>query len=323
LQSARDWGALGVTLSAASLKAVYRDAFSGNRIPGVPDRTAYLDVRWRPGPGFDLGFEARHSARIFVNDANSDSAPAYSVASARAGYELRMGSATLRTFLRVDNLFARRYAGSVIVNEGNARFFEPAPGRTWLAGVSLRLSALGLSPALDVGIGHRAYSRHDEEFHASRACLRPPGRVGAAPAGQRGRGGERPWAGARRASRARTDWRTAVISQKLRGGAFVRTGDSSTMALLMQDKTQLRLNQNSLVQIKETSAAGAPTRLELRGGRAVDEYQGPVTPTWSSRPRTRRRPFAAPSGSWKSTPRARRCWRSSRARWNSPMPTAA
>ena len=26
--------------------------------------------------------------------------------------------------------------GSVIVNDGNGRFFEPAPGRTWLASAS-------------------------------------------------------------------------------------------------------------------------------------------------------------------------------------------
>jgi iron complex outermembrane receptor protein len=26
--------------------------------------------------------------------------------------------------------------GSVIVNEGNQRYFEPAPGRTWLVGVN-------------------------------------------------------------------------------------------------------------------------------------------------------------------------------------------
>ena len=38
-------------------------------------------------------------------------------------------------FVRSDNLFNRRYAGSVIVNEGNGRYFEPAPGRTWLGGV--------------------------------------------------------------------------------------------------------------------------------------------------------------------------------------------
>ena len=51
---------------------------------------------------------------------------------------MRRGSGTwdLTGFARVDNLFGRRYAGSVIVNEGNARFFEPAPGRTWIAGLS-------------------------------------------------------------------------------------------------------------------------------------------------------------------------------------------
>jgi iron complex outermembrane receptor protein len=47
-----------------------------------------------------------------------------------------VGRWTFREFLRVDNLADRNYVGSVIVNEGNRRFFEPAPGRTWLVGVS-------------------------------------------------------------------------------------------------------------------------------------------------------------------------------------------
>lgn len=38
---------------------------------------------------------------------------------------------------RVDNLFDRRYAGSVIANERNGRYFEPAAGRNWGGGVSL------------------------------------------------------------------------------------------------------------------------------------------------------------------------------------------
>ena len=33
---------------------------------------------------------------------------------------------------RAENLADRQVAGSVIVNEGNGRFFEPAPGRGWL-----------------------------------------------------------------------------------------------------------------------------------------------------------------------------------------------
>ena len=35
-----------------------------------------------------------------------------------------------------DNLLDRRYAGSVIVNEGNGRFYEPAPGRNYVAKLS-------------------------------------------------------------------------------------------------------------------------------------------------------------------------------------------
>ena len=71
-----------------------------------------------------------------VNDANSDAAPAYAVLGAYAGYLLRQGPWELNAFVRGENLLDRRYAGSVIVNEGNGRYFEPAPGRIWLAGLS-------------------------------------------------------------------------------------------------------------------------------------------------------------------------------------------
>ncbi len=142
LQAQREWGRFALTVSAAWLDATYREGFAaatGNRIPGVPRETAYADFRWRPGDAWLVAVEARHAGRIFVNDANTDAAPAYSVASLRIQHSLRIGAHRVRAFLRVDNLFDRRYAGSVIVNEGNSRFFEPAPGRTWLAGLTVAL----------------------------------------------------------------------------------------------------------------------------------------------------------------------------------------
>jgi iron complex outermembrane receptor protein len=41
----------------------------------------------------------------------------------------------LREFIRVDNLTDRRHVGSVIVNDGNSRFFEPGLGRKLLVGL--------------------------------------------------------------------------------------------------------------------------------------------------------------------------------------------
>ena len=73
----------------------------------------------------------RRSSRVFVNDANSDAAPSYLTLAAHAGYRWRMKDWDFEGTLRIDNLTGRRYAGSVIVNEGNGRFFEPAPGRQY------------------------------------------------------------------------------------------------------------------------------------------------------------------------------------------------
>jgi iron complex outermembrane recepter protein len=52
-----------------------------------------------------------------------------------ARFEQVQGPWTFRQFLRIDNLSDRRHAGSVIVNDGNNRFFEPGLGRTFSAGV--------------------------------------------------------------------------------------------------------------------------------------------------------------------------------------------
>jgi iron complex outermembrane receptor protein len=41
--------------------------------------------------------------------------------------------------VRINNAFNRRYVGSVIVGDGNGRFFEPGPGFNMLAGVSVTM----------------------------------------------------------------------------------------------------------------------------------------------------------------------------------------
>ena len=73
------------------------------------------------------------TSRSDLDDLNSDAAAAYVLANARVSYEWEKGKLHLRAAARIDNLFDKRYVATVIVNEGNARYFEPAPGRAWLA----------------------------------------------------------------------------------------------------------------------------------------------------------------------------------------------
>jgi Flp pilus assembly protein TadD len=67
---------------------------------------------------------------------------------------------------------------------------------------------------------------------------------------------------------ADAEWKPAAVKQKLRAGWFVRTREMSQMALLLKDKTQLRLNQLSILNIKAVGVGGKPTQLELPQGRA-------------------------------------------------------
>lgn len=136
-------------LAYTLLDATYRDSFcssacsaanppvaAGNRIPGIPRQMAFAALAWAPPQGWRAGIEGRYLSKIAVNDSNADAAPAYFTASAHGGYLLQYEHWTLDAFARIDNLFDRQYAGSVIINDGNGRYFEPAPGRNWSAGLS-------------------------------------------------------------------------------------------------------------------------------------------------------------------------------------------
>ncbi|MBQ1762071.1 MAG: TonB-dependent receptor [Aquincola sp.] len=132
------------TLAYTNTRAEYRDLvtpagadLSGKRIPGVPRQVLYGELGWRHlASGFSSAAEVRGASRLIANDTNTAQAPGYVATALRAGFEQRIGAWKLTQFARVDNLFDKDYVGSVIVNETNQRFFEPAPGRTWALGVT-------------------------------------------------------------------------------------------------------------------------------------------------------------------------------------------
>ncbi len=109
---------------------------AGNKLPGVPSSSLYGELVWRhPASGFHSGVEVRRNGKIYVDDANSESAAAYTVWNLRAGFEQRGKNWRLSEFVRVDNVADRNYIGSVIVAATFQRFYEPAPGRNFLLGV--------------------------------------------------------------------------------------------------------------------------------------------------------------------------------------------
>ena len=111
---------------------------AGNRLPGTARHTAQLAVDYAATPRWQVGGTLHLVGAVFANDTNTASAPGYAVAGLHTGYQLcsaAPGSTRWQVWARVDNLFNRRYAGTLIVNDGNGRFFEPATGRRLMVGV--------------------------------------------------------------------------------------------------------------------------------------------------------------------------------------------
>ena len=111
---------------------------NGSPLPGTPDRSAFGEAVFTPREWWHAAIEVLHLGRIYVNDANDDHAPAWTVVNLRAGARLRVGMLEVEPLARLENATDRKYAGSVIVNEAQRRYFEPAPPRSWMFSITAR-----------------------------------------------------------------------------------------------------------------------------------------------------------------------------------------
>jgi iron complex outermembrane receptor protein len=145
---------LRLRAAATWLHASYRDSFltctttpcasanvtvaAGNRIAGTQSASGWAEAAWRPGlvPG-ELAVEWRAVSSTMANDINTARAAGYALAHLRWSGNVPLGATdAIELLARVDNLFDRAYVGSVIVNDGNQRYYEPGAPRSAL--LSLR-----------------------------------------------------------------------------------------------------------------------------------------------------------------------------------------
>lgn len=127
-----------LTASYTLLRATFADE-SGERmrVPGVPQHHGLAELVYRPG---DWRLSARFDAAtsMFADDENTADVDGFGVVDIGIGHEyLIAGPAILRPFVRVENLLDARYSRSLVVNASFNRYYEPAPGRSLQAGVTL------------------------------------------------------------------------------------------------------------------------------------------------------------------------------------------
>jgi iron complex outermembrane receptor protein len=112
---------------------------SGNQLPGVPKHNLYVSLRWGQQVGWHASASGQYVTQVAVNDVNTVFAPSYALVGLDGGYGVELSSFKVNAFLRINNMLNRHYVGSIIVNDGNSRFFEPGPGFNVLGGFSVTM----------------------------------------------------------------------------------------------------------------------------------------------------------------------------------------
>jgi len=137
-----------LTLSAAYTYAHYRfsdytdesgNRLDGNKLPGVPDHFWRLGLRSVLPYGFYADADHTLSSSVATDDANTLFADSWGagVTNLRVGWSGNVGDWNLAPFLGLNNLWDRRYIGSVTINGTFGRVFEPAPRRVIYVGTEI------------------------------------------------------------------------------------------------------------------------------------------------------------------------------------------
>jgi iron complex outermembrane recepter protein len=132
------------------LDATFRDSFpictasgctspvvrvaAGTRIPGIAQQQASVKLRWQ-GAKWSAAAQLVAVGDVTVNDTGSERAPGYGLLHLEAVRDWWTGHGRLQGFARIDNALDRFHIGSVIVNEGNGRFYEPGADRSFVVGL--------------------------------------------------------------------------------------------------------------------------------------------------------------------------------------------
>jgi iron complex outermembrane receptor protein len=140
--------AAGLTLRASYTYARYRftdyqladgTVLDGNRLPGVPEH--FWRFGLRTSLPADLFLDADHtlSSSVVADDANTTYVDAWGagVTNLRLGWSGQSGQVEFAPFLGVNNLWDRRYVGSVTLNGIGGRVLEPAPRRVVYIGTEI------------------------------------------------------------------------------------------------------------------------------------------------------------------------------------------
>jgi len=111
--------------------------YSGKQLPGVAPNTIAAGTALEFKYGFYLNINYFYSAKMAMNDANSQYSTAYNLLSGKVGYRMQRKKYEITLFADIDNALNEKYSLGNDINAINGRYYNAAAGVNYFGGVSV------------------------------------------------------------------------------------------------------------------------------------------------------------------------------------------
>lgn len=127
-----------VTLADYTFKSLEDEQGSnldGNRLPGLPREQWVTEVAWKGSSQRFAALEWQYVSDLYADNRNQTKVPDYWLFGIRAGDTVGFGNQSLNLYGGVRNLWDEDYFSNIRINANRGAYYEPAPGRTFYAGL--------------------------------------------------------------------------------------------------------------------------------------------------------------------------------------------
>ena len=139
LQLQAAWTRLDASVRHCAQVAACGALQAGSRLPGTLRDALQLQLQGQHA-GWQWQLGASAVSAMAADDANQAQAPGHLLLDAGLSRQWLTSTGPLQLSLALDNLADRRHVSSVVVNDGNGRYYEPGAGRTLRLGLRWALA---------------------------------------------------------------------------------------------------------------------------------------------------------------------------------------
>ncbi len=127
--------------SVVGPSGVTLEQYAGNFVPSVPRHILNLILNYE----FDISenisglllWDCDYITKMYVDDRNSESSPPYFYGNVMAGINVSVGQINVVAYAGSNNIFDKRYAGFISVNDFYGRFYEMGEPATIYSGLNI------------------------------------------------------------------------------------------------------------------------------------------------------------------------------------------